>query len=77
MIVATIEIGGMHAVHAARAIFTALTGVEGVQRAEVSLGRAVVWHDGRATPELLTDAIELAGCTVLGIAEERRSLPVL
>jgi len=77
VVVATIEIGGMHAVHAARAIFTALTGVEGVQRAEVALGRAVVWHDGRATPQLLTDAIELAGCTVLGIAEERRSLPVL
>ena len=77
MVVATIEIGGMRAVHAARAVFTALSGVEGVQRAEVSLGRAVVWHDGRATARLLTDAVELAGCEVLGIAEERRSLPVL
>jgi len=77
VVVATIEIGGMHAVHAARAIFTALSGVEGVQRAEVSLGRAVVWHDGRATAERLTDAVALAGCEVVGIAEERRSLPVL
>ena len=77
MVVTTIEIAGMHAVHAARAIFTALSGVEGVQRAEVSMGRAVVWHDGRATGALLTDAVELAGCSVLGLAEERRSLPVL
>jgi copper chaperone CopZ len=77
MVVSTIEIGGMHAVHAARAIYTALSGVEGVTRAEVSLGRAVVWHDGRATAAHLTAAIELAGCEVLGIAEERRSLPVL
>ena len=77
MVVATIEVGGMHAVHAVRALFTALSGVAGVARAEVSLGRAVVWHDGRATAERLTEAVELAGCTVLGIAEERRSLPVL
>ena len=77
MVVATIEIGGMHAVHAARAVFTALSGVEGVQRAEVALGRATVWHDGRATAQRLTDAVELAGCSVLEIAEERRSLPVL
>ncbi len=77
MVVATVEIGGMRAVHAVRAIFTALNGVDGVQRAEVSLGRAVVWHDGRATAERLAEAVELAGCEVLGIAEERRSLPVL
>lgn len=77
MIVSTVEIAHMHAVHAVRAVFTALSGVEGVDRAEVSLGRAVVWHDGRATGERIAEAVALAGCVVIGIAEERRSLPVI
>ena len=77
MIVTTVELAGMPAIHAVRALFTALSGVEGVARAEVSLGRAVVWHDGRATHERLAEAVALAGAEVVAITDERRSLPVL
>jgi copper chaperone CopZ len=64
-------------VHAVRAVFTTLAGVEGIARADVSLGRAVVEHDGRATPEALTAAVALAGFEVVAISHDRRSLPVL
>ena len=46
----------MVAVHAKRAVFTALSGVPGVTSAEVELGRAVVEHDARTTAEALADA---------------------
>lgn len=76
MLVTTIEVADMRAVHAVRAIFTALSGVEGVVRAEVAMGRAVVWHED-VDPAALQAAVELAGCRVVGMADERRSLPVL
>ena len=72
--VTTLRIGGMLSVHAVRAVFTALAGVEGIARADVELGRAVVEHDGRATPERLREAVALAGCEVLEVREERRRL---
>jgi copper chaperone CopZ len=76
-LITTLTISGMRAVHAVRAVFTALAGVEGIARADVSLGRAVVEHDGRATPEALTAAVALAGFEVVAISHDRRSLPVL
>ena len=75
--VTTLTISGMRAVHAARAVYTALAGVEGIARAEVALGRAVVEHDGRATPDKLREAVALAGCEVVAVDEDRRSLPLL
>jgi copper chaperone CopZ len=76
-VVSVVTIRGMVAVHAVRAVFTALAGVEGIARADVELGRATVEHDGRATPERLREAIALAGCEVESVVEERRRLPVL
>lgn len=74
----TATIGGMHSVHAARAIYTALAAVPGVTTAEVVLGRAVIEHDGRATVEAVREAIVVAGCELLETTEERqRSLPLL
>ena len=74
----TANIGGMHSVHAARAVYTALAAVPGVTTAEVVLGRAVIEHDGRATVESLREAIAVAGCELLETTEERqRSLPLL
>lgn len=73
----TVTIGGMAAVHAVRAVFTALGGVPGITSAEVSLGRAVIHHDGRASEDTLREAIALAGCEMLGIEENRRLLPLL
>lgn len=74
----TANIGGMHSVHSARAVYTALAAVPGVTTAEVVLGRAVIEHDGGATIEALREAIALVGCELLETTEERqRSLPLL
>jgi copper chaperone CopZ len=73
----TVRIAGMTSVHAARALFTALTGVEGIARAEVKVGEAVVEHDGRATPELLREVVESLGYAVVALREDRRGLPTL
>jgi copper chaperone CopZ len=72
-----LTIAGMTSIHANRAIFTALAGVEGVVRAEVERGRAIVEHDGATTVEALRQAIALAGYEVTAVEEERRVLPVL
>ena len=63
-------------VHAVRAVFTALQGVEGIVRADVSLGRATIEHDGRATASRLREAIATAGYVVTEIVEEKRRLAV-
>ena len=74
----TVRIAGMRSVHCVRAVFTALAGVEGITRADVTMGRAVVEHDGRATPERLRAAVALCGYEVEESTEERpRSLPLL
>jgi copper chaperone CopZ len=75
-IVARLVIPGMTAVHATRAVFTALGGVPGVERADVSRGIAIVEHDGTVTEARLRDAIALAGFAVAGVTEERAGLPV-
>ena len=72
-----LTISGMRAVHAVRAVYTALAGVEGITRAEVKMGSAEIEHDGRATRERLAEAIEAAGCELAGIEEVRRRLPLV
>ncbi len=74
--VTTLRISGMTSVHAVRAVFTAIAGVEGVERADVAMGRATVEHDGRATPAILTHAISVAGYDVQEWKVDRRSLPI-
>ena len=74
--VTTLRIAGMRSVHSARAVFTALTAVEGITTAEVRLGVAVVEHDARATTEAMREAIAVAGCSVTEAVSERR-LPVV
>ena len=76
-VTATLTIDGMTAVHAVRAVFTALSGVEGIIRADVAMGRATVEHDGRATAEAMRQAVEIAGYELIGIEESRRKLPLL
>lgn len=63
--------------HCVNAVFTALTPVPGIVSADVSIGAAVIEHDGRATLEALREAIEVSGYTVTLADEERRRLPVL
>ncbi len=74
----TATIAGMRSVHCARAVYTALASVPGVETADVVVGRAIVDHDGRATTAALRAAIAIAGYELLDATEERqRSLPLL
>ena len=75
--VTTVSIDGMSCAHCVRAVFTALGGVEGVARADVSIGRAVVEHDGTVTPQALREAISIAGYEVAELRDDRRALPVV
>jgi len=72
----TVSISGMSCVHCVRAVFTALSGVEGIDRAEVAIGRAVIEHDGSVTPEQIRDAVAVAGYEVTDSKTDRRTLPL-
>ncbi|HTR78131.1 MAG TPA: heavy-metal-associated domain-containing protein [Gemmatimonadaceae bacterium] len=72
-----ISIDGMSCTHCVRAVFTALTPIEGIISADVSIGAATIEHDGRVTLEHVRQAIAVAGYTVSGGADDRRSLPVI
>lgn len=73
----TAIIAGMSCSHCVRAVFTSLGGVEGVSRADVSIGKAVIEHDGTVSAEAVTAAIGIAGYEVVGFRDDRRALPVV
>jgi copper chaperone len=75
--IATAKITGMSCAHCVRAVFTALGGVDGIARADVSVGQAVIEHDGSVTAEAIREAISIAGYEVAEIREDRRALPVV
>ncbi len=66
----------MTCAHCVRAVFTSLAGVPGIHRADVTIGQAVIEHDGTVTPEQIRDAIAVAGYTVDETKENRRNLPL-
>ena len=72
----TISISGMTCAHCVRAVFTSLAGVQGIDRADVSIGRAIIEHDGSVTPEQIRDAIAVAGYEVKDFKIDRRNLPL-
>ena len=72
----TVSISGMSCSHCVRAVFTALAGVPGIERADVSIGRAVIDHDGTVTPEAIRDAIAIAGYEVADVTQNKRTLPL-
>ena len=72
----TVSINGMSCVHCVRAVFTSLAGVEGIKRADVSIGRAVIEHDGSVTPEQIRAAIATAGYEATDFTTDRRTLPI-
>lgn len=72
----TVSIQGMSSAHAVRAVFTALAGVRGIDRADVTLGSAVIEHDGTVTVDAIRDAISIAGFEIDGTTENRRTLPI-
>lgn len=63
--------------HCVRAVFTALGAVEGIARADVSIGAAEIEHDGRVTVEQLRAAVAVSGYEVVDADERRRVLPVV
>ena len=72
----TVSIHGMSSAHAVRAVFTALAGVNGIDRADVTLGEAVIDHDGTVTVKAIRDAIAIAGFEIGEATENRRTLPI-
>ena len=72
----TASISGMTCAHCVRAVFTSLAGVEGIDRADVSIGRAVIEHDGTVTSEQIRSAIAVAGYDVTDFKNDGRSLPL-
>jgi copper chaperone CopZ len=72
----TASISGMTCAHCVRAVFTSLAGVEGIKRADVTIGQAVIEHNGTVTPEQIRDAIAVAGYTVSDTKADRRTLPL-
>jgi copper chaperone CopZ len=72
----TASISGMTCAHCVRAVFTSLAGVEGINRADVSIGRAVIEHDGTVTPEQIRDAVKVAGYDVKDFKIDGRTLPL-
>jgi len=74
--VTTASISGMTCAHCVRAVFTALAGVPGIDRADVSIGKAVIEHDGSVTREAIRDAVAVAGYEVRETTDDRRTLPV-
>jgi copper chaperone len=75
--VTRVRIDGMSCAHCVRAVFTALTPVEGITNVEVAIGSAEIEHDGRVTVDQLRDAIAVAGYQVVSGEEERRRLNIL
>jgi copper chaperone CopZ len=71
------RIEGMTCQHCVRAVFTALAAVEGISRADVSIGMLEVEHDGGVTLDQLRAAVAVAGYRVVDGETTRRVLPVL
>lgn len=72
-----VRVEGMSCQHCVRAVFTALTAVEGITRADVSIGAVEVEHDGAVTVETLREAIAVAGYRVVDGETNKRTLNVL
>ncbi|MEP6991407.1 MAG: cation transporter [bacterium] len=72
-----LRIDGMCSQRCVQAVFTSLTPVPGIVSADVSIGAAVIEHDGRATTDALRTAIDASGYAVTLAEEERRRLPIV
>jgi Cu+-exporting ATPase len=72
-----LRIDGMSCQRCVQAVFTALTPVDGITSAVVSIGAAEIEHDGRATMAALREAVAVAGYDASPMAEVRRALPIL
>ena len=72
-----VQLNGLVAVHAVRAVWTALGAVSGIIRAEVTMQGAVLEVEGPLDREALDAALDAAGVSVRSIRVEARVLPML
>lgn len=66
----------MIAVHSVRAVYTALSGVPGIQSAEVTMGRARLEHEDPLDREGLTQALAVLSVEISAMREARRHLTI-
>ena len=71
------RVEGMSCQHCVRAVFTSLAGVEGITRADVSIGAIEVEHDARMTMDRLREAVSVAGYVLVAGETDRRRLPLV
>src|SRR4051812_27024711 len=71
------RVEGMTCQHCVRAVFTALAGVPGIIRADVSMGSIEVEHDGSVSEAALREAVSVAGYSVVDSETNRRRLPLI
>ncbi|MEP7345121.1 MAG: copper-transporting ATPase [Gemmatimonadaceae bacterium] len=74
--ITVLRLDGMLAVHAARAAFAALAGVDGIRWADVKLGRAELEHDGPLDLDAVRAALATVGVQLVDATSERRRLDV-
>jgi hypothetical protein len=72
-----VQLDGLVAVHAVRAVWTALGAVPGLLSAEVTMQGAVLELDGELDRAALDVALDAAGVSVRSIRVEARILPIL
>ena len=72
-----VRIEGMQSTWCVQAVFTALTPVAGIRRADVQIGSAEIEHDGSVSVEAVREAIAVVGYSVSEAVEDRRTLPML
>lgn len=75
--VTTAKITGMTCTHCVRAVFTALAGVPGIRTADVTMGQAIVDHDGTVDHAAITKAVSIAGYETAAFSDSRGQLPVV
>jgi copper chaperone CopZ len=72
-----LRIDGMMCTRCVEAVFTSLTPVEGITRADVWIGGAEIEHEVGVSEGQLRDAIAVSGYTVSAASSDRRRLPVV
>ena len=71
------QLDGLVAVHAVRAVWTALGAVPGLLSAEVTMQGAVLELEGELDRAALDAALDAAGVSIRSIRVEAKVLPVL
>ena len=72
-----LELDGLIAVHAVRAVWTALGAVPGIVRAEVTMAGALLEVEGPLDRDALDVALDAAGVRIVGLTiEQERILPL-